>query len=303
MKFMRKKFPRRLVVHHVDRFIPDSLHSPDARLRMLKYKIGRVEGRWSNFLPPIQGGSFRPFTEAAESVTSDGDSDSASSQDDSPPRSPIFDVADGLIPPRRSWRDRASEKGETSSISSMSSVELDNDLTNPPLGHMDIYTKEEIDLDLAKYPPLDPATQDDIVNRYRMLNDRIKAENLYQCDYTSYLVEIGRYAFLFGLCLLFLSWGWYGTSGACMAMFWHQLVFTAHDAGHMGITHDFTIDTIIGVIVADFLGGLSLGWWKRSHNVHHIVTNSPEHDPDIEHMPFFVSIRSIALYFRAATEG
>jgi sphingolipid 8-(E)-desaturase len=31
---------------------------------------------------------------------------------------------------------------------------------------------------------------------------------------------------------------------------------------------------------------LSLGWWKRNHNVHHVVTNSPEHDPDIEHMPF-----------------
>jgi delta8-fatty-acid desaturase len=71
-------------------------------------------------------------------------------------------------------------------------------------------------------------------------------------------------------------------------MFWHQLVFTAHDAGHMGITHDYVTDTIIGIIIADFLGGLSLGWWKRNHNVHHIVTNSPEHDPDIEHMPFFM---------------
>ncbi|CAD6442468.1 00978b85-60bf-4ae8-bf6a-ec91b4ab1e7a-CDS [Sclerotinia trifoliorum] len=44
---------------------------------------------------------------------------------------------------------------------------------------------------------------------------------------------------------------------------------------------------MIGITVADFLGGLSLGWWKRNHNIHHIVTNSPEHDPDIEHMPFF----------------
>jgi delta8-fatty-acid desaturase len=55
----------------------------------------------------------------------------------------------------------------------------------------------------------------------------------------------------------------------------------------MGITHDFQTDTVIGIVIADFLGGLSLGWWKRSHNVHHIVTNMPEHDPDIEHMPFF----------------
>jgi len=32
---------------------------------------------------------------------------------------------------------------------------------------------------------------------------------------------------------------------------------------------------------------LSIGWWKRNHNVHHIVTNEPDHDPDIQHVPFF----------------
>ncbi|KAK5239968.1 hypothetical protein LTR16_011288, partial [Cryomyces antarcticus] len=96
-----------------------------------------------------------------------------------------------------------------------------------------------------------------------------------------------RYAFLFAMFYYALKSGWYATSGLFLGLFWHQLVFTAHDAGHMGITHDFTTDTIIGIIIADFLGGLSLGWWKRSHNVHHIVTNSAEHDPDIQHMPFF----------------
>lgn len=30
-----------------------------------------------------------------------------------------------------------------------------------------------------------------------------------------------------------------------------------------------------------------MGWWKHNHNVHHIMTNAPEHDPDIEHMPLF----------------
>jgi len=87
--------------------------------------------------------------------------------------------------------------------------------------------------------------------------------------------------------MFFLRRGWYATSGLFLGFFWHQLVFSAHDAGHMGITHNFAIDTIIGIVIADFLGGLSLGWWKRNHNVHHIVTNSPEHDPDIQHMPLF----------------
>lgn len=37
----------------------------------------------------------------------------------------------------------------------------------------------------------------------------------------------------------------------------------------------------------NFIGGLSLGWWTDNHNTHHLVTNHPEHDPDIQHIPFF----------------
>jgi len=64
-------------------------------------------------------------------------------------------------------------------------------------------------------------------------------------------------------------------------------MFIAHDAGHMGITGKFIPDTIIGAFVGDFCCGLSIGWWKSSHNVHHLVTNSPEHDPDIQNTPLF----------------
>lgn len=140
---------------------------------------------------------------------------------------------------------------------------------------------------MIKYPPLDSASQDLIVQKYRALNDRIRAEGLYNCPYASYLTEFCRYTLLFVLFILFLRTGHYALSALSLGLTWHQLVFTAHDAGHMGITHSFHVDTCIGILIADFLGGLSIGWWKRNHNVHHIVTNSPEHDPDIEHMPFF----------------
>lgn len=54
--------------------------------------------------------------------------------------------------------------------------------------------------------------------------------------------------------------------------------------------------------------GVSIGWWKKSHNAHHIVTNSVEFDPDIQHLPvfavtekFFKSVKSMyherILYF------
>ena len=152
---------------------------------------------------------------------------------------------------------------------------------------LDSKTREEIRLDLDKYPSLDPHTQQNVVLRYRQLHERMRVAGLFDCNYTAYAWEVARYIILFMLMLLFLRMKWYAISAAFLGAFWHQLVFTAHDAGHMGITHSFHGDTIIGIVIADFLGGLSICWWKDNHNVHHIVTNSPEHDPDIEHMPFF----------------
>ena len=55
----------------------------------------------------------------------------------------------------------------------------------------------------------------------------------------------------------------------------HQIMFTAHDAAHLSITANFTVDTLIAMFVADFCCGLSIGWWKSSHNVHHLITNMP----------------------------
>ncbi|KAL8959166.1 MAG: hypothetical protein Q9193_003920 [Seirophora villosa] len=268
----------------------DSFHSLETRKRMASFQIGRVEGRWKNFLPPIQGGRFRPYTFdtelLAESDHWGGSNQDSDSETTSAPGTPIFDAAERSNLTRRSARG-GHQLRESSSVSSMSSMSSLEQKSTPKLSHMDARTQEEIDLDLNKYPPLDPATQDDIVRRYRQLGQFIHAEGLYQCHYTDYMIEVCRYVLLFSLCLMFLRLGWYSLSGLFLGLFWHQLVFTAHDAGHMGITHNFVYDTVIGVVIADFLGGLSLGWWKRNHNVHHIVTNSPEHDPDIEHVPFF----------------
>lgn len=33
--------------------------------------------------------------------------------------------------------------------------------------------------------------------------------------------------------------------------------------------------------------GISVGWWKYTHNVHHIRTNDVVFDPDIQHLPIF----------------
>jgi delta8-fatty-acid desaturase len=266
----------------------NSFHSAATLELTNRYQIGRIVGQWVNFVPPIQGGTFRTLEESdiiteknSEDSTSAQDSDSTMSAD----QSPIFEPADA---PAASIRKRkATTVPQASSSSSISSVELDDAPTVPKMSVMDARTQQEIDLDTAKYPSLDPQTQANIVQKYRELGSRIEAEGLYQCRYSSYAIECARYLFFFGSFLFLLKSGWYITSAIPLGCLWHQLAFTVHDAGHMGITHNFQADTVIGMLVADYLGGLSVCWWKYNHNVHHLVTNSPEHDPDIEHMPFF----------------
>ncbi|OCK75529.1 fatty acid/sphingolipid desaturase [Lepidopterella palustris CBS 459.81] len=283
------------IQHMVGRDATDEVngfHSKETKARMDAYQIGRIEGQWVNFVPPIQGGKFRSQTELV-GVSGDSSADIMPSVDNSPsPQtsadpSPIFEPADRAASSIRRRNATEKECSGTSSASSVSSVSLEDTHNAPKMSVMDARTQQEIDLDKSTYPSLDPATQADIVHRYRLLEKRIAAEGLYQCRYSSYAIECVRYTFFFAMFALLLKLGWYMLSAVFLGCFWHQLAFTVHDAGHMGITHDFQADSLIGMIVADYMGGLSVGWWKFNHNVHHLVTNSPEHDPDIEHMPFF----------------
>ncbi|KAF4512099.1 hypothetical protein G6O67_001281 [Ophiocordyceps sinensis] len=270
----------------------ETLHSDTARQQMLRYRIGNTQGLWRNFVPPIQGGTFRTFAEikidaaaaaATAACASCSSPDANSAKED--PRSrapsslslpPVFDVDEAL-------KRRTGHAAGPCSRSPQSAAGPDMD----GMSYLDAITREHISLDLEKYPTLDPETQTVILAKYRALHQRVHDEGLYQCDPWNYAVDCCRYVTLFALMFVCLGWGQYALGGIFLGFMWHQLVFAAHDAGHMGITHKYSIDPIIGILIANFIGGLSMGWWKRNHNVHHILTNAPEHDPDIEHMPLF----------------
>ncbi|EHK23232.1 uncharacterized protein TRIVIDRAFT_74251 [Trichoderma virens Gv29-8] len=276
------------IMHMVGRDATDwieVIHSKGAKEKMARYRIGKIEGSWLNFRPPIQGGIFRTMEEI-ESDHSKGihgistGEDTSSSSSRAP--SPVFDVD------TKSLRDRKSASGHAAARSGSISSESTTDKTPlDGMSYLDIVTREHISLDLEKYPAVDEATQAHIVANYRELHQKIIDAGLYKTNYSAYGWECLRYFSLFATMLIALSYGYYFISALSLGFLWHQLVFTAHDAGHMGITHDYFIDTTIGIFIANFVGGLSLGWWKHNHNVHHIVTNAPEHDPDIEHMPLF----------------
>lgn len=263
----------------------NTLHSQATRKRMNAFQIGRIEGRWTNFLPPVQGGHFRRYVKDEEDsdVTESDVYSEISSDESSRPASPIFDPVERQSGLRR-------RGGSTTDLSTASSSPAPPSFTSETemrLSIVDSTTRKEIVLDKSLYPPVDPEHQDNISEKYRALGERIRAQGLDKCNYWAYAIEVLRYSIFFGLFLFFLRRSYFCISAIFLGFFWHQLVFSAHDAGHNGITHIYQVDSTIGIIIADFIGGLSLGWWKRSHNVHHIVTNSPEHDPDIQLMPFF----------------
>ncbi|SPO25996.1 related to delta-6 fatty acid desaturase [Ustilago trichophora] len=171
-------------------------------------------------------------------------------------------------------------------------------------------------VDLLEPPPdpetIDPAREHKISQAYKRLHQQVKDAGLYTLRPAGYAREMSRYVLLGSIAYAFWSRGQtqlqaeaaipfisastltfsastisFLLSSLFLGLFWHQLTFSAHDSGHSGITHSWQWDRVIGTTIADFIGGLSIGWWCDNHDVHHLVTNHPEHDPDIQHMPFF----------------
>jgi len=70
-----------------------------------------------------------------------------------------------------------------------------------------------------------------------------------------------------------------------MAIYLQQMDFIGHDLRHGSISNDLWLDYLIGSVMC-VLEGLSMSWWKMNHQTHHVVTNSIEHDPDIQFLPF-----------------
>jgi len=137
------------------------------------------------------------------------------------------------------------------------------------------------------------ATAEEIkaVLAFQQLSLTLRESGMFQTSYYFYYVMFAWLALLFSLVLagVFCSdllWV-HSLAGLTLGLFWQQVAFLGHDLGHNGVTHDRIKDSLLGIFFGNFCSGIGVGWWKRSHNVHHIVTNSIDFDPDIQHMPIF----------------
>lgn len=219
------------ILHFVGRDASDEIeafHSDTAIQRLLKHSIGDVqvgdEG-WDPLLPPIAAGWVRKVTPVGAKWRHEAE---------------------------RMHSDHQSHFTSTSQVLLVKRGDLDTsadpsivDITPPPTA-------------------LSPRVQAAHSKAYKALHQQITDAGLYQTQYISgYGPEIVRYASLFIIAVIAYCLGWYKTAALFHGFLWHQLVFTAHDLGHVGVTHNWAIDRILGITIANFMGGLSISWWTK----------------------------------------
>jgi cytochrome b involved in lipid metabolism len=121
------------------------------------------------------------------------------------------------------------------------------------------------------------------VAEFREIRQELLRRGLYQVDNHFYHKLYLWLAFLFAAAL-YLSLT--GTSmvvhmigAVVLGVFWQQLAGLGHDLGHSNVSYVFQTDHWVGSVIGCFLGGISMAWWKKSHNVHHVMTNSIVRSP------------------------
>ena len=137
----------------------------------------------------------------------------------------------------------------------------------------------------------DVGEPDETTAAFRKLTAELKEGGWFETDYTFYYKKVAVFALMFlgvvaGV-VLSENVLVHACAGVLLGMFWQQVAFIGHDLGHNSITHDRETDSILGLFAGNFFTGISIGWWKRAHNIHHIVPNSLENDPDIQNLPIF----------------
>ncbi|GAA5907454.1 hypothetical protein JCM6882_003866 [Rhodosporidiobolus microsporus] len=242
--------------------------------RMARWVVGKVEvdesetgEGWRDMVPPIQLGMW-PIPVPDIKVFS-------------PPPSPIKERHPSL----------------TLTPTSSNDGEGDEKIPSPAEPQPRLLTPEMIDppLSPADYDklPLTPAYQAHLRRSHRQFMARIHSLGLDAPP--PFLAGYSRVLLIYAALLALAVWSYrraettvdYVVAAVALGAFWHQITFVVHDFGHSGMTGDWWTDRVASISVAGLMGGLSAGWWCDNHNVHHLVTNAPEHDPDIQHLPFF----------------
>ena len=219
------------ILHFVGRDASDEIeafHPNTALQRLLKNSIGDVqvsEEGWDPLLPPIAAGWVRKVTPAGSKWHREAQRVHSDHDSHFTSTSQVLLVKRGAL--------------DTSADPSIA------DITPPPT-------------------TLSLRVQTAHSKAYKLLHQRITDAGLYQTRYVAgYGPEVARYTSLFIIAVIAYHFSWFKTAALFHGFLWHQLVFTAHDLGHVGVTHNWAVDRILGIIIANLMGGLSISWWTK----------------------------------------
>ncbi|KAG6575202.1 Delta(8)-fatty-acid desaturase 2, partial [Cucurbita argyrosperma subsp. sororia] len=87
-------------------------------------------------------------------------------------------------------------------------------------------------------------------------------------------------------------------SAMILGMLWIQSAYVGHDSGHSTVMSSRGFNKLAQILSGNCLTGISIAWWKWTHNAHHISCNSLDHDPDLQHIPVFAVSTS---FFKSLT--
>ena len=227
------------ILHYVGRDATDEVeafHSDETLQKMKGFVIGRVEpgedGCWEPFVPPIANGWVRR-------VGRDGK----------------MEWYNEAVPVR------STEDTETSPASQILLKKAQH-----AMGAGAEETQTQTGPTLAQLQPapnkLSLKTEKMHSDAYKELHKRVIDAGLYKTRFvTGYGPEFVRYTLLATVSAVCYYKGWLVASALFLGLFWQQLTFFAHDLGHVGVTHDWALDRVISIVIADLIGGLSIGWW------------------------------------------
>ncbi|XP_004306719.1 PREDICTED: delta(8)-fatty-acid desaturase-like [Fragaria vesca subsp. vesca] len=75
--------------------------------------------------------------------------------------------------------------------------------------------------------------------------------------------------------------------GFLLGLLWIVAAYMGHDSGHYVVMKSEFWNSVTQILAGNCVTGISIAWWKWTHNAHHIACNSLDYDPDLQHVPVF----------------
>jgi sphingolipid 8-(E)-desaturase len=193
---------------------------------MKAYRIGRKPaGPWINMTPPIRGGIYQK-----EEISNEIDVDTDGFIDDSSLSASTALSDQSSLTSECSTNDEIAEKvlsqlrerrrPKATHATVLKHAQTSHGISLSPTAYADLTIQDEVNRGLREYPSIDPSVQQEIVNKYRALHQRVQDEGYYDCPYLEYGKEMIRYVTLFATSMTALHFGWYMTSAVFLGLFW-----------------------------------------------------------------------------------